>query len=205
MKGKAQSLLLVSGALWLFAIGLGLHLLMNYENTPGIPGAPPAMWPADSRIQRTPGRATLVMLAHPHCPCTRASIEELAQLMARCQGLLTTHVLFLQPKGFSEDWTQTDLYRSAAMIPGVQVACDEGGDEARRFGATTSGQTLLYRADGLLLFEGGITSSRGHVGDNAGRNAIVSLLTKGTADRTETFAFGCGLFGQQPENAGAQP
>lgn len=204
MQGKAQSLLLVSGALWLFAIGLGLYILMNYENTPGVPGTPPATWPEASRIQQTPGRATLVMLAHPHCPCTRASIEELAQLMAHCQGLLETRVLFLKPAGFSEDWMQTDLYRSAAMIPGVQVACDEEGVEARRFGATTSGQTLLYRADGRLLFKGGITSSRGHVGENAGFDAIVSLLTKGTADRTETFAFGCGLFGQQPENAGAE-
>ncbi|MSS73462.1 MAG: RedB protein [Candidatus Latescibacteria bacterium] len=181
-----------------------MGILVNYENTPGASGAPPAAWPADSRIQRTPGRATLVMLAHPHCPCTRASVEELAQFVTRCQGLLTTHVLFLKPAGFSEDWTQTDLYQSAARIPGVRVACDEGGVEARRFGATTSGQTFLYRSDGRLLFRGGITSSRGHVGDNAGRNAIVSILTEGTADRTETLAFGCGLFGPQPENAGAK-
>ncbi len=204
MKRKARSLILVSGALWLFAVGLGLGILLNYENTPGAPGAPPATWPADSRIQRTRGLPTLVMLVHPRCPCTRASVEELAQLMAHCQGLLTAHVLFLKPAGFSEDWTQTDLYRSAAMIPGVRVACDDEGVEARRFGATTSGQTFLYHSDGRLLFKGGITSSRGHVGDNTGRNAILSILTEGTADRTETFVFGCGLFGPQPENAGAK-
>jgi hypothetical protein len=61
--------------------------LWNYESTPGVAAATPGRWPADSRIKPDADRATLVMLAHPHCPCTRASIGELARLMTQAQGV----------------------------------------------------------------------------------------------------------------------
>src|SRR4029453_15748046 len=98
----------------------------------------PRIWPADSRIVQAKDRATLVVLAHPHCPCTRASIGELASIMTHSQGHVTAYVLFLKPAGFSEDWEKTDLWRSAASIPGVTAVIDDGGVEARRFNAATS-------------------------------------------------------------------
>jgi hypothetical protein len=121
-------------------------------------------------------------------------VGELALLMARCQDRLTAKVIIFRPKDFPDDWEKTDLWHSAAAIPGVSVFQDEDGQEARRFHATTSGQTLLYDAEGHLLFSGGITASRGHSGDNAGRSAIVSILTAGAAEKSETFTFGCSLF-----------
>ena len=196
---RIRVVLFTSTILWLFAVSIGLWLLWGYENTPGVGAEPPRQWPADSRIQRATDRATLVMLAHPHCPCTRASIGELASLMAQSQGRVTAYVLFLKPAGFSEDWEKTDLWQSAANIPGVTAVIDDGGAEARRFHAATSGQTILYDAEGRLLFSGGITGSRGHSGDNAGRSAIVSLVNAGAADRAETFVFGCPLFDPNSE------
>jgi hypothetical protein len=186
-------------ALWLFMVVAGLSVLWNYENSPGVAAEPPATWPASSQIQRAPDKATLVMLVHPHCPCTRASMSELAELMAHTQGRLATYVLFLKPAGFSEDWEKTDLWQSAASIPGVTAIVDDEGNEARRFHAVTSGQVILYDAGGRLLFTGGITASRGHAGDNAGRSAIVSFVNVGSADRTETFVFGCPLFDENSE------
>lgn len=192
---KVIRLILLSGiTLWLMVVGVGLSVLWGYENTPGGAAEPPRQWPADSRIRRQPGRATLVMMAHPHCPCTRASIGELASLMAHSQGRLTAYVLFLRPPGFSQDWEKTDLWQSAVNIPGVETLIDDGGTEARRFRAVTSGQALLYGTDGRLLFSGGITGSRGHSGDNAGRSAIASIMNTGAAERDETFVFGCPLF-----------
>jgi hypothetical protein len=184
---------------WLCSISTGLWILWGYENTAGMSAEPPVMWPADSRVQRVPERATLVMLAHPHCPCTRASIGELASLMAHAQGRVTGYVFFLKPAGFSEDWEKTDLWQSAASIPGVSAVIDDGGTEARRFGAATSGQTILYDARGRLLFSGGITGSRGHAGDNAGRSAIVSLINDHAAEDSETKVFGCPLFDPNSE------
>jgi hypothetical protein len=133
------------------------------------------------------------MLAHPHCPCTRASVGELALIMANAREPVSAYVLFLKPEGSSADWEKTDLWRSAACIPGVTVLADLNGDEARRFGVETSGHTLLFDSDGRLAFSGGITHSRGHSGDNLGRKSLVSLLNNQSAARAETYVFGCAL------------
>lgn len=194
---KDKLLLMAFGLLWLTVVGAGLGIVWRYENTPGKAAVSPQFWPAESGLQRTQGLATIVMLAHPHCPCTRVSIGELALLMAQSQGLANAHVLFIQPEGFNDEWTRTDLWQSAAAIPGVTVRQDASGIEARRFHAETSGQTLMYNAAARLIFSGGITGSRGHSGDNAGRSAIVSLLTAGVAKRDQTLVFGCSLFDQQ--------
>ena len=189
-----KGVLRVWGILWLCGVVTGLWILLTYENTPGASGTPTLQWPISSQIHRTPGHATLVMLAHPHCPCTRASIGELAVLMAHVSEPLTAYVLFLTPPGFPAGWEKTDLWDSAVAIPGVHVLSDKGGIEARRFRAATSGHTILYDAAGRLLFTGGITGSRGHFGDNAGRSAILSFLHHRAAERTQTFIFGCSLF-----------
>ncbi|MBI1818036.1 MAG: RedB protein [Deltaproteobacteria bacterium] len=181
------------GVVWVCGVGLGLWMLTDYANAPGRAADTPALWPIASSIARVPGRATLIMLAHPRCPCTRASIGELALLMAQTTELVSAYVLFLKPTGFDSDWYRSDLWDSAASIPGVTALADEGGREALRFHAATSGQTILYAADGHLLFSGGITAARGHSGDNSGRTAVLSLLTTGAADRTETAVFGCAL------------
>ena len=79
------------------------------------------------------------------------------------------------------------------MIPGVRVLVDVDGREAARFGARTSGTVLVYSPHGALLFAGGITASRGHSGDNLGRDAVVTILDRGQPDRTATPVFGCPL------------
>jgi hypothetical protein len=198
-RSRRRLIILASISLWLLIVGTGLSVIWGYENRPGLAAKPPVIWPSDSQIQRAPDRATLIMLVHPHCPCTRASIGELAALMADSQGRLTAYVLFLKPAGFSEGWEKTDLWQSAASIPGVKPVIDDDGIEARNFHAMTSGQTILYDADGRLLFSGGITIARGHAGDNAGRSAILSLVNSGTAEQNETPAFGCPLFNADSE------
>ena len=169
-----------------------MRVLFHYENTPGRVGALPQTWPA-AQIERATDRPTLVMLAHPHCPCTAASIGELAQIMARLQGKVAAYVLLVKPKEGGRDWDDTSLRRSAEAIPGVKVVFDPDGVAARRFGAETSGHTFLFRADGHLLFSGGITASRGHAGDNAGESAIVALVNNQTPAQTQTLVFGCPL------------
>jgi hypothetical protein len=114
-------------------------------------------------------------------------------MMARMQGKVDAYVLFLKPRQSGTDWEDTDLRRSAAAIPSVTVLSDVDGVEARRFGAETSGHTLLFNRDGRLLFSGGITEFRGHAGDNAGERAIESLVNGQVAARTATSVFGCAL------------
>lgn len=200
MKSKNnRTILIATGALWLLMIGSGIGLLWSYNSTPGVAAAALERWPADSPLRHATDRATFVMLAHPHCPCTRASLGELARLMAQAQGRVKAYVLFVKPSDFPDGWEKTDLLTSASAIPGVTVVRDDEGVEAGRFRATTSGQTMLYDAGGKLLFSGGITGARGHEGDNAGRAAIVSLLTTDAEGQTGTPVFGCPLFAEGTE------
>jgi len=191
---RKKLLFIMVAALWLSLISCGLWVTWSYQNTRGEQASAPKYWPLTSRIQRTGTQPTLVLAIHPHCPCSRATIGELALLMAHVQGLVNTNVLFVKPREFSQDWEKTDLWKSAASIPGVKVMTDDEGVEAAGFGSRTSGQAMLYDASGKLIFSGGITSSRGHSGENDGRSAIVSLLRSGLAATNETAVFGCPLF-----------
>jgi hypothetical protein len=170
-----------------------MGVLLSYGFTQGATGVTPRAWPAASRVRPAPGLATLVMLAHPQCPCTRASLRELELLMARLNGRLTAQVLFYRPEHAPADWASSDLWETASRIPGVSTGWDWAGAEARRFGGATSGHVVVYDAPGRLIFSGGITASRGHSGDNAGRSAIVSALLYGVSERTSTPIFGCSL------------
>lgn len=186
--------LIATGLFWLGAAALGMLLLMRYANSAGPDINPPEHWPQSSDVPHDTHRPTLAMFIHPHCPCSRATIGELALLMSRCKDRAEAHVFFLRPVQMPPNWAQTDLWREAARIPGVIVHQDDGGREARLFGAETSGDTVLYDTNGQLLFHGGITSSRGHSGDNTGRGALASLLLHEPVRRNSTPTFGCSLF-----------
>jgi hypothetical protein len=190
---KRKRIIALAVAAWVLVLVSGNGLLYAYSLAPGEQAAAPTGWPGQSRVARDRERHTLVLIAHPRCPCTRATIAELARLMTELEGRLAARVLFLRPTGAPDAWEKTDLYTSAARIPGVVVLDDPGGVETARFGAKTSGQALLYAADGRLLFAGGITASRGHEGDNVGRARVVSLVTQSKADRALSAVFGCPL------------
>lgn len=183
----------VSCLAWLLMIAAGIAVLANYQHTPGHVATTPETWPSDAKIPLAKDRATLLMFAHPKCPCTQASVEELNRLLARSSGKIATHVFFLKPEGAAENWAQTALWRSAAAIPDVAVHEDFGGVQEKRFGAETSGFIVLYDANGKLLFKGGITAGRGHAGDNAGANAVVSLSMGRSTDLRQTPVYGCSL------------
>lgn len=191
----------IIGVTWIAAVAFGLRVLLRYESTPGRVGVVGANWPADSSIPRPGPNPALVMLAHPHCPCTRASIGELAQIMADTHGKLSAYVLFTKPHGAGADWDDTNLRRSAAAIPGVTVLTDPEGSEARRFGAETSGHALLFDRGGSLLFSGGITASRGHAGRNDGESAIIAAVHGQRSVRERTPVFGCSLVMKSMEGA----
>jgi hypothetical protein len=184
------------GVLWLGGVAAGLATLAAYDNSPGVAATAPRRWPASSRLARDAHRPTLVMLAHPRCSCTRASVGELAELIARTPRQPKTYVVFVKPgrAATSAGWERTDLWERAAAIPGVTVTRDDDGREADLFGAETSGQTFLYAPDGALLFTGGTTGARGHAGDNAGRATLLALLREEHPARRATPVFGCSLF-----------
>ena len=187
---------IVFSGFWLLAVAIGFVWILNYQSTSGAAGMAPEHWPAGAQISLDSQRDTLVMFAHPQCPCTQASMEELNRLLARTEGKVAAQVLFFKPHNFPGDWVHTDLWKSAAAIPGVVVREDTNGVQARLFGAETSGYVLLYDTQGQLLFKGGITGSRGHAGDNAGEDAIIARLQGQAVSLKQTPVYGCSLLGK---------
>lgn len=186
----------VAMAFWVASVAVGFGVLWKYKSTPsGSQERPPAEWPAQSGIHRNQGGATLLVFVHPRCPCTHASISELARLLARAPTQLQTHVVVSEPAGVPAGWTDTELVRRARGIPGVEVLQDDEGREAARFHAVASGLTVLYDASGRRLFSGGITASRGHEGDSFGQERLLALLSGRHADRDDSPVFGCALGG----------
>jgi hypothetical protein len=181
-------------ACWALALGGGSAFLVRYAGTPGPSAAAPERWPVASRVRRQAGEPTLVMILHPHCPCSRASLRELEKILARAPSA-AAHVLFTEPSGAEPGWADTDIVRAASAIPGVEVLVDHRGEETRRCGATISGQVLVYDAEGREAFRGGITAARAHEGDNDGARAVLALLSGKGAGTAEAPVFGCPLGG----------
>jgi hypothetical protein len=194
--GKKTGAFLIGFILWLSVAASGVVALSLYSNAPEKQGTPPDQWPTSSSLSRVPRSSTLVMFVHPKCPCSRASISELAALLAHSSGDLRADVVFLHPPGKDDSWIQTDLWRDALKLPETAVLGDLSGRETNLFHPAVSGETLVYDAEGKLIFHGGITSARGHVGDNPGRSALQSYLSAGVAPLSRTPVFGCRLFGK---------
>jgi hypothetical protein len=197
---RARAVLVGAIVFWGACVGSGMAGLARYSSTEGAAGAPPQRWPASAAVAPSSDRVTLLMFAHPRCPCTRASLGELAELMARTGDRVDAHVLFVRPEGAGDDWDDSDLEAQAAAIPGVKVSVDGEARQAELFRSTTSGHVLVYGADGALLFSGGITAARGHMGDNLGVEAVRALARGAVAAVARTSVFGCAL--AAPERAG---
>ena len=192
----------VIAAAWLGLASGGLFAMADYGTEAGAAGSAPANWPEEMHnvIRPDPARPTLVLFAHPLCPCTRASLYELESITNRLHGMVDLHVLFFEPEdtsGMPDIWQASALRELAAQLPGTQIHKDVEGRIANHFGAYTSGQVLLYDTDGQLQFAGGITPSRGHTGTNPGRATIISAIV--SDDGVDPLAprispvFGCSL------------
>lgn len=194
---KRRRVWIVAGcvSLWIVAVGAGAMAMWTYQTTPGDAAEPPGRWPSASTVAAPAGRPTLLLIAHPHCPCTRATVGELGRLMARLRDRVSVEVLVYRPREFAAGWERTDVWDAAARIPGVGMRVDVDGAEAARFGAATSGQVLLYDAAGRRLFSGGLTNARGHVGESPAQERIAALVEGRETEDATARVFGCALAG----------
>jgi hypothetical protein len=188
-------------AVWGIAVAAGCLILQAYAASPGATARPLPTWPEPTVIPLDARRPTLLMFLHPFCPCSRASVDELSEILARSGGRVAAHVVILRIESEKRD-AGPRIDGSLRNLPGLTRWSDEDGALARRFGVGTSGHVLLYDPRGRLLYSGGITPARGHRGDNFGRAAVLSEVFGKPGDRCSTPAFGCPLFDTQPEQAG---
>jgi hypothetical protein len=190
--------LLVAG--WVAGVLGGFYLITDYE-VQSAPGITASKTPSQlsSRSPSEP-KWVLQVFLHPHCPCSRATVAELARVMEHADDTVVARVFFMKPAGRPDGWEQSEMWRSAAAIRGVEVLADVNGSEAIRCGASTSGQTILYDPQGRLRFSGGITASRGHFGTNAASDQLIALLTQQRSEASATPVFGCPLIRTHSSN-----
>lgn len=187
--GSALALVAWGGAL----VG-GYAWLVDHATRPGAAGAAPARWPTSVPSLAGPDEAALLVFLHGECPCSPATVRELGRALATATdaGASSPRVVALfAPVGRPETsatWTALDL------LPGVERRTDDGGRLAATFGARTSGHVVLYGADGALRFAGGVTAARGHLGPNAGADALAAALAATRpAAAAGAAVFGCPL------------
>jgi hypothetical protein len=181
------------GIFWVSLILLGSFILAREEYTPVPLSSIAPTFPPGSALRLAANEPTLILFAHPLCPCTEATLHELNELLTDTSNKVSVVIVFSIPTGLPANWKQGDLWQSTTAHPSFRVVQDSGGREARRFGVNGSGHCLLYSPAGRLLFSGGITGSRGHAGENPGRLALVALITTGHARISHTPVFGCSL------------
>ncbi len=181
------------GLLWLIAVLTGTGALMVYDHTPGPATQPPARWPAQTSLPKSSDKPTIIMFAHPRCPCTRAALTELADILTQYPGQANTSVSFMVPENPTSQWTSTDLWDQAKAIDAVTARADPDGRQAAIFHASTSGHVLVYSAQGHLLFSGAITPSRAHTGPSPGKSALLAILSHATVPTAQAPVFGCSL------------
>jgi hypothetical protein len=180
---------------WAVLVCAGLAFAWRYESTAGAPAKAPSDWPSGTTLKLHPSRPAVIMFAHPECPCTKASLEQLAEIAASHPDTASIQVVIVQPEGLKGTLNEFSIAKQALNIPNAQVIQDHEGRQAKLFGAKTSGQVLVYSAAGMKLFSGGVTSSRGHYGPSGGSDAISSILQKEVPKTASTPVYGCSLMG----------
>lgn len=190
-----KTLFVIGLALWFAAAARGMKWMSDYSLTPGEAGAPSAVWPA-ADIRRGEGHHTLVVGLHPECPCSRATLAELDRVLLESGDALEAIVIF-DDTNPAAPARASALYQHAMQLPRTRVNRVTSVTELRRFDFRTSGETRLYRPDGTLVFQGGITASRGHEGENAGSAAVVTHARAELCGTNATPVFGCALASAQ--------
>jgi hypothetical protein len=178
---------------WLALLSYGLRERFLHATTAALSEAAPKVFPAGSRLPRAPDKSTLFMFVHPECPCTRASLHELSGLLADPSVNVSTVLVVANTWSGDIAWESTPAGAIAQRIPGLAVFEDQAGAEASRFGAQASSHVVLYDALGRLQFSGGITGSRGHVGDNVGLRRVKKLIQRSAPAAQQHAVYGCPL------------
>ncbi len=163
--------------------------LAMYSQSPGALGAPPLA--AVVGLDTAPDKFTLAVAIHPKCPCTQSTIYELERLAPKTDRPIDFVFYVYTADASPESWFEESADILQSRFPGSTVIQDKNGEFAETLGAFISGSTVLYNSNGTPVFWGGVTSGRGHSGDNLGSDSIIAIVNGQEPPRTTTAVYGC--------------
>jgi len=190
-------------SVWVALVSYGVASLLIYDSKPGQVASAPSSIPDDLVGTGSPDRQWMLVFLHPHCPCSRATLDQLEAILVSNKQEFECRVLIVVPPEAKPGWENGPLLERVASISGISIERDFGGTTAIRFAAATSGQVLFYGSDRSLAFSGGITASRGHSGECVGARAILHLLENKLSPTTMAPVYGCPLFNLETSCEGA--
>lgn len=184
--------------LWILSVTAGSAWLWSYELTAGRKGDAPLRWESSPQLVLDGNRHNLVISLHPHCPCSRATVEELSRILAHTGARLKVHALLFAPEDAAPEWFESALVDRLLKLPHTAISTDVAGRHAAARGALTSGDAQLYAPDETLIFHGGVTIARGHAGDSPGSAAVIAAVNNSVPEEraaVKTPVYGCQLHG----------
>lgn len=186
MTGQTRSIVTIGS--WLLICVGSIYGFQEYKNQAGLIGSD--FSDSEGVIK---GPFHILMFIHPKCPCSVASLNALELIIRSCHSQPSAEVIVV---GADESQIASNafaLVAKARAIPDAIVR-SELLNEAKLYGARTSGHLVVLNADKQELFRGGITPARGHEGQSVGMECVKSLLTGyAPAERTRPV-YGCPLF-----------
>lgn len=196
---KTRWYLPICGILWLVGISLGSYFMFLHEFTPGRSLPAPQRLPEalQATIPTEGQKLTLFFAVHPDCPCTRASVEQLDRFLTKFRREARAVALFWTEDGSSSSKSQptnSRYWERLNRLDTVVTIQDPQGLLAEKLGSLVSGATVAYDSDGKLVFQGGLTATRGHAGPSVGIDALTYIVQgKSIPELCKTPTFGCSL------------
>ena len=190
-----QTVLALLGTL----VAVCFFIQADYASSPGVKGDVPEflskfhidtslMPSAQTKDMRE--TACVILFYHPHCPCTRATVNNLDLIQQTIKRSVRLFAFAYHPKSKDSSWINTPVTRQLAKI-GFETTPDPGATVCQRFGVFTSGHVLAYNKSGKLVFNGGVTTSRGHEGTGVPMSELISSINQPTKQTAVWPVFGC--------------
>lgn len=193
MPSRSGLYLYAFAALWIVTLVGAFYGLQAYASIQGGAGAISREGFRFIQLHHRPGTPLLIMAVHPKCPCTRASLAELADLLARARGNCDAVLVELTPTHPSRSLWRTPANLRLLGGRDVPIVSDPEGKIAASLGAVTSGHAIFVNAQGDVNFSGGLTLSRGHRGPTESQDAILSWIRGDNHAPVKNPVFGCSL------------
>lgn len=171
------------GTLWALGVGGSMAVAMRYEATPGRAGK--------AAPSRSSGRE-VVMVVHPDCPCTGASVRALQRLLTEASVPVKANLLIVAYGPASHAAAQEKYARA---VPAAKAEWISAEQAKAKYGAYTSGHVIAY-VDGKPVFRGGLTSGRGVESTSESQLRLKDFLAGKPVDAASPV-FGCALNGEK--------
>ncbi len=192
-KKSSTKLLLLVSSLWIGGICAGTIAMLEHGFDPGKKcDAPLNIPPELTALSRNDKPLTVFIAVHPDCPCTGASLEQLDHLLARNPD--SVEVVGIVRANDPWQSKSSSYWKRLEAIPNAHPVADPEGKFAALLGTYVSGSTVAYGQRGNLLFQGGVTASRGHAGPSQALDDLESIARQlAPLELCSTPIFGCSL------------